>query len=523
MGIEIRRLKSGKLKSKWWYGSYQSNGKRRVVNLNVEILGKVPRNLRHDGNAEFEQSRGQAQLALERHQREAMTQKSTESQLEQIYEIRTGEKVGSIPLGEMADGWLKTPHARNRSKRYVDQSEATIENFVTFIKEHYPSASTLDRVNPKMAQAWLASFDEDGICPATYTDKLVLLRSVFKTLKHAAGMAWNPFDGILARKRETIHRKPFTAAELTKIIEKADSLVRPVIITGICTAMRRGDCCLLKWADVDLKQGFVSVKTSKTGETAEIPILPLLRESLQLAGVSRGSVPVTDAEEIAGYKHAALKNIDLSEYVWPEAAQMFLTNRYGISHRTAKAIKDAGITDTLAKTSGKRNASVKDFHSLRTTWITLALSAGVPMELVRRVTGHTTTDVVLKNYFRPGREDFRKAIEGAMPKMLTKPSHGDHPAIDVESVEISPDAGPGEILDRVLKALDGVTAKTWKKRCEVVVGLVKQAKARIYPQVVKEIAAPGDQTQSIEKPRQALRTDAMPVIAIEVMPTSMRK
>jgi hypothetical protein len=265
------------------------------------------------------------------------------------------------------------------------------------------------------------------------------------------------------------------------------------------------------------------VKTSKTGETAEIPILPLLRESLQLAGVSRGSVPVTDAEEIAGYKHAALKNIDLSEYVWPEAAQMFLTNRYGISHRTAKAIKDAGITDTLAKTSGKRNASVKDFHSLRTTWITLALSAGVPMELVRRVTGHTTTDVVLKNYFRPGREDFRKAIEGAMPKMLTKPSHGDHPAIDVESVEISPDAGPGEILDRVLKALDGVTAKTWKKRCEVVVGLVKQAKARIYPQVVKEIAAPGDQTQSIEKPRQALRTDAMPVIAIEVMPTSMRK
>ena len=66
-----------------------------------------------------------------------------------------------------------------------------------------------------------------------------------------------------------------------------------------------------------------------------------------------------------------------------------------------------------------QKASVKDFHSLRTTWITMALTAGVPMELVRRVTGHSTVDVVLKHYFRPGREAFKLALETAMPKMLT--------------------------------------------------------------------------------------------------------
>ena len=52
------------------------------------------------------------------------------------------------------------------------------------------------------------------------------------------------------------------------------------------------------------------------------------------------------------------------------------------------------------------------------TWVTLALTAGVPLELVQRVTGHKTTDVVLKHYFRPGQEDFRMALEGAMPKLL---------------------------------------------------------------------------------------------------------
>ena len=47
------------------------------------------------------------------------------------------------------------------------------------------------------------------------------------------------------------------------------------------------------------------------------------------------------------------------------------------------------------------------------------------MELVQRVTGHRTVEVVLKHYFRPGREDFRKAISSAMPKLLM---NGEHPS-----------------------------------------------------------------------------------------------
>jgi hypothetical protein len=97
------------------------------------------------------------------------------------------------------------------------------------------------------------------------------------------------------------------------------------------------------------------------------------------------------------------------------------------------------------KTDGPRlrRASVKGWHSFRTTWITLALSAGLPMELVRRVSGHTTADVVLKHYFRPGREQFRQALQAAMPKLLMNGAK-------------SRDEQLREIIDRM-------TAKTWKK------------------------------------------------------------
>ncbi len=47
--------------------------------------------------------------------------------------------------------------------------------------------------------------------------------------------------------------------------------------------MRRGGCCTLLRSSVDLEGGFVTVKTAKTGEPAQIPIFPLLRGVLEKA------------------------------------------------------------------------------------------------------------------------------------------------------------------------------------------------------------------------------------------------
>jgi integrase len=77
----------------------------------------------------------------------------------------------------------------------------------------------------------------------------------------------------------------------------------------------------------------------------------------------------------------------------------------------------------IERSKGQRAASVRDWHALRATWVTMALSAGVPVELVRRVTGHATVEVILKHYFRPGRAEFKAALTGALPAVLT----GDKP------------------------------------------------------------------------------------------------
>ena len=80
----------------------------------------------------------------------------------------------------------------------------------------------------------------------------------------------------------------------------------------------------------------------------------------------------------------------------------------------------------------------------RLTWITLALAAGVPLELVQRVTGHRTVEVVLKHYFRPGREDFRQVLFKAMPRLLAQ----------------GPIPKPS--APQIREIVEGMTAQTWR-------------------------------------------------------------
>ncbi len=545
MPLEMRKS------SKWWYGRYNVGNKIYCVNLDLEIEGKRPASMRQDGDGEFERSRGAAKAKLAEMLADIHAKRKAADYVQRLHEIRTGKKIESVPLPRLAAEWDKAARKRKGSPRYVQQAHSLFARFAAFMEARYPDAKTMADVIPEMAEAFMLAERERGVSGRTCNATLILLRSAFKALKNRANIAQNPFEGIVTMTENTTHRQPFTEEELLAILKAAgdDEFIRPVIVTGIFTAMRRGDCCTLRWGDVDLVEGFVRVKTSKTGETVEIPVFPLLYDELrhQLALLA----PKTPEPE---------------DYVFPAAAKMMLENPDGISYRIRKVFEKAGfyddeaeedgdedqgpvgpalrevekpalierveamlasLTDTapqkrermaeafrryeageslpavaksmgISKSSvslylheiedrtglrvitrlkkpkaqhrgvvrkkqadGLRRVSVRDFHSFRTTWITLALSAGVPLELVQRVTGHKTTQVVLKHYFKPGRDAFKKAIESAMPQLL--------PATAETTAE--PAQTP---LDEALEILEHTTARTWMRDRDKVMALIRQ-------------------------------------------------
>ena len=190
------------------------------------------------------------------------------------------------------------------------------------------------------AAAFMQAEKERGVSARTWNGTLKLLRSTFRHLLPSG--APDPFDKLVTREEETVFRKPFTPVELRAILEEAkdDELIRPILVTGMCTAMRRGDCCRLQWKDVDLDRGFVTVKTAKTGGTVSIPIFGLLRDELVKAE-SRKQKAETEAHPgpPPGRRGSGARQAPYQRWVCVSgAAAMYEENAYGITGRVKKVL-----------------------------------------------------------------------------------------------------------------------------------------------------------------------------------------
>lgn len=73
---------------------------------------------------------------------------------------------------------------------------------------------------------------------------------------------------------------------------------------------------------------------------------------------------------------------------------------------------------------GSRVGSILDWHALRVTWVTLALASDVPMEIVRKITGHSTVDVVRTNYFHPDDAQIKECLGTKLPDFMTGGKNG---------------------------------------------------------------------------------------------------
>lgn len=429
MPLEIQRGRS-----KWFYGRVVVNGRTIHQNLNVRIEGVPPASLREEGDAAFERSRARAQVALERFEAELRSKANEEDLIQRVIEIRTGSRMRSVELSQMATRWVALPRRRKMAQRYQAVAVADIGRFAAFIAKQHPRVKEMSAVTDTMALAFMAAEEARGISPKRYNDVLKLLRSGFSRLRKEAGLAANPFDEIPTKESATIHRKPFTVSEIEEILQKAqaDAFIYPLVVLAVCTAMRLGDCANLNWAQVDLENGFIDVKTAKTGRLVTIPVFPLLRALLAAQVRMREG------------------------YVFPDFAKQYRIAPDVLTKRVRRVMWAAGFGDPregaltrgafhATREQGLRRASIRDVHSFRVTWVTLALNAGVPIDLVRKVTGQQTVEVVLTSYHQPGREDYRRELSAKLPMALT----GGLP--------------PGGITFQVIRAkLAAMTTDTWQ-------------------------------------------------------------
>jgi integrase len=536
--------------AKHWVAAIQVKGKltrlpltylQDGVEVPIPIEGHRPSSLKRldEGDWVFAQSYHTALAAHDRLVQELKSKATAKDLSNRLRKAGIGKDTKEEKIENLPTRWRQIPRKRTPGDGYLKQGGSVLGRFVEYMKTLAPELEDVDDITQEHIQGFLNQENERGISARSWNVSLKFLRSAFKHVAPGSDAFTTYLRDVPLKDEDTIHRKPFNDTELESIIHavRGDELLRGSVITAMCTGMRKGDSCTLQWESVDLKENFIVVKTSKTRETCEIPILALLREELaKLQPSATGGDVFPEAAMLyrdpkkrhkldtrfkqmmrkAGFAQAPdkpkiksikerpnLKKVD-DETLIEKAEQAISTKGYqqrkvnvmrkvltlylsGKSLPTIAAELNVGKgtvslhLNTLEEITGcmvlRRNqpsgelgtiveesddqrlkrGSVVGWHSFRATFITSALSAGMPEELVRRVTGHQTVDLMREHYLHPDREDFKREFERVASKLL----------VGNTASESTPNQE-----NEILNILENMTAKTWKKDRDAVIKLL---------------------------------------------------
>lgn len=305
----------------------------------------------------------------------------------------TGEQALKLPLGEVFAAFKIAPRRRPIRPDTLEAYHAPI--WSRFQKWAEPRGRKyLHEITEADALAYMAHLEAENLSPKTRRHARAGLRAVWNALRIQAGLAGNPWKETPAPESEPTHRAALSVPQIKKLFAHAtDPEEQAALALGLFAALRLGDVCRLRWADVDMRARMLYVTQSKTRGRVSIPLHPYLVARLNaIRGAGRG-------------------------FVCPTLAKIYAESRGAASERMARIFTAAKIKTAEAQEGGGRVRahSIGAFHRLRHTFATLAAAANVPPSAIAALTGHKTQDV-LESYTHTDTEQARRAI-AALPAL----------------------------------------------------------------------------------------------------------
>jgi integrase len=216
---------------------------------------------------------------------------------------------------------------------------------------------------------------DEGLTIASVNRELELLRAILNFAKREGLIIRTPFEmgaPLISKADETRRDRVMSRDEEERIlaacVDKREHL-RPLVIAAVDTGMRRGELLTLKWEDVDLEAGIITIKAfnTKTARGREVQITSRLRVELEKL---RSDFPAPDALV------------------------------FGIADNCKKS------WNTACRVTGVKGLR---FHDLRHTFCSRMIEAGMPIDEVAKLAGHTQINTTYKHYLNVTRVTLDKA------------------------------------------------------------------------------------------------------------------
>jgi integrase len=229
-----------------------------------------------------------------------------------------------LTFGKYADRWFDEGEVR---RSWKPGTVGAYRNALGHLSDHF-GPLRLGEIRPRDITAYVTDALE-RFAPTTVQFHLNVLHDLLSTAKAEELIESNPADGI---ERPKVRRRRWRILEPSEVsrVDKAftEERARVIFLTLILTGIRRFELQALRWRDVDMIEGVLRVRESKSeiGERA-IALSPALAEELwQLR------------------RRTAFQGDDEFVFCHPTRGTKLNRNWYAAEFRTA--LKAAGIADT---------------------------------------------------------------------------------------------------------------------------------------------------------------------------------
>lgn len=244
----------------------------------------------------------------------------------------------------------------------------------------------LKLINAKDIEIYKSKRLED-VSPSTVNIDLTTLKAIFNIAIRFNWLNNNPVDQIKKLKINDKERYSFNNDEITIILNNIQNTdLKNIVLFGLKTGCRLNEILNLQISDINLLEGEINIRnksdfSTKTGKMRIIPISTDLNELLN---------------SIIEKKDNILQMNEGEKYLFHKNGFRF--NKDYISKGFKKCLRKLGFPEKF------------HFHCLRHTFITNLIKAGVNINYVKALAGHsdiTTTEY----YIHICTKDLRQAID----------------------------------------------------------------------------------------------------------------
>lgn len=274
-----------------------------------------------------------------------------------------------LPISEAFKTYSTKPKKRNPSVEQLKRYRSYFNRFTNWLSDEYPDLKYVNEINHQVVDKYMTHLWSDNLSENTYNKHLTFFRSMFNSISINAALNENVWKKIDKLQLNAKHKEPLSLKQFYDVVQLADGEMHLLLLIGFYTGLRLGDCCLLKWEEIDFENSLISIQTSKTKSDLTLFIHPSLREML-LYSRNNGSI-----------------------YVLRKIQSSYSTSPTNITNRVKRLFEKAGIDTTEDRERGKRSVVKYGFHSLRHTFVSAMHSAGIPQMVVEAIVGHNTKSV----------------------------------------------------------------------------------------------------------------------------------